>query len=114
MGWGRRRVWSHGEHVSEELSEGSQGDEPRPDDDEDSASPSLDGRCALLQRVDDVFSGRREQQCQREHQRDDCYAGDGEADERCGGSSGDEGLAGQTGQDRTGSTKASEQIDEAE
>lgn len=46
----------HGEHVGEQRSERSENDQPCSDDDEYAASPSLDGRRALLHRVDDVLA----------------------------------------------------------
>ena len=68
----------------------------------------------MLSGLDETFAGGGKQQREPEHQRDDGEAGDREADEGGVGASGRECLAGQAGQDRTGSTEPGEQVDEAE
>lgn len=105
---------SHREHVGKEAGEDREDDEPRPDEDEDATAPSLDRWRAHLHGGDCAFLGGRERQSQGEHEDDDRERGHDEGEVGGTRAAGRERLSGQTGQDRTGSPKAGEEVTEAE
>ena len=105
---------SYAEDVCEEASEDAEGDEPGTEEQQDAATPAFDGGGLGLECIDCSLLGGSDDEGQAEHEDDDDGRGNCERDQRCATSSRYQGLCGQTGQDRTGSTESGSQVAEAE
>lgn len=111
---GRGRYRSDREDAFEELGEDRQGEEPRPDRNQQPPAPPFDGRCLSLDPFDrSLFSARhRERRGENEADEDDRRSD--ERGERRPETADGECVPGQTGQDWTRSAKARQNVDEPE
>lgn len=100
--------------VDEEIGEYAQRDEPDTDEQQDAPTPAFDGRGCGRHRFYCALLGGTNGEGQRKHEKHDHQRGDPEGEQGGSDPSDDQRLPGQTGQDRTRSTKAGGQVAESE
>src|SRR5919106_2575917 len=108
-------VWSsHREYLSEEVGEQGEGEEPDSNGDEDPTTPILHPCCLRLDSLHHLVLGPGHPEGSGEDQADENEGSGHEGEQRGFEASHGERVAGQTGQDRPGSTKPGEHIAKTE